>query len=83
VSADPVLHLLAGPNGAGKTTFVNRVLQPVTHLPFVNADDIAAREWPEASATHAYEASRLAAGERARLIAARSLLPSRYLFVRT
>ena len=72
MSADPVLHLLAGPNGAGKTTFASRVLQPVTHLPFVNADDIAAREWPEASAAHAYEASRLAAGERARLIAARS-----------
>ena len=72
MSADPVLHLLAGPNGAGKTTFASRVLQPVTHLPFVNADDIAAREWPEATTAHAYEASRLAARERARLIAARS-----------
>lgn len=39
----PVLHLVAGPNGAGKSTFVSRVLQPVTHLPFVNADIIAAR----------------------------------------
>lgn len=34
----PVLHLLAGPNGAGKSTFVMEVLQPVTHLPFVNAE---------------------------------------------
>lgn len=38
----PALHLLAGPNGAGKTTFVERVLKPVTHLRFVNADRIAA-----------------------------------------
>lgn len=36
----PTLHLLAGPNGAGKSTFVTRVLQPATHLPFINADVI-------------------------------------------
>ncbi|MEN2740005.1 zeta toxin family protein [Microbacterium sp. X-17] len=38
----PVLHVLAGPNGAGKSTYVARILEPVTHLPFVNADLIAA-----------------------------------------
>ncbi len=38
----PLLHLVAGPNGSGKSTYVTRLLQPVTHLPFVNADVIAA-----------------------------------------
>lgn len=65
----PILHLLAGPNGAGKSTYVARVLEPVTHLPFVNADVIAARRWPDAQAAHAYEASRAAAEERAELLA--------------
>lgn len=64
----PVLHLLAGPNGAGKSTYVARVLQPVTHLPFVNADVIAAERWPDAQPEHAYEASRAAASERERLM---------------
>lgn len=65
----PVLHVLAGPNGSGKTTYVTRILQPVTHLPFVNADVIAAERWPDAQAAHAYDASRAAAAERARLLA--------------
>jgi predicted ABC-type ATPase len=65
----PVLHLLAGPNGSGKSTFVERILEPVTHLPFVNADAIAAERWPEAQPEHAYEASRAAADERAHLLA--------------
>jgi len=47
-SGDPVLHLVAGPNGSGKTTLATRVLQPATHLPFVNADVIAAQRWPDA-----------------------------------
>jgi predicted ABC-type ATPase len=68
-SADPVLHLVAGPNGAGKTTLATRVLVPVTRLPFVNADLIAADRWPEAPADHAYDASRAAARLRSELIA--------------
>jgi predicted ABC-type ATPase len=68
----PVLHLLAGPNGAGKSTFVTEILQPITHLTFVNADMIAAERWPDAQAEHAYEASRAAADERSRLMAARA-----------
>ena len=63
------MHLLTGPNGAGKSTLVTRVLQPVTGLPFVNADLIAAREWPDAEAEHAYDASHLAAPNRDELIA--------------
>jgi predicted ABC-type ATPase len=72
VTSDPVLHLLAGPNGAGKSTFAARVLQPVTALPFVNADVIAAERWPAAAAAHAYEASRLAAELRERVMADRA-----------
>lgn len=67
----PILHLLAGPNGAGKSTFVARILEPVTRLPFINADVIAAERWPDAQASHAYEASRAAALERDRRLVAR------------
>lgn len=67
----PVLHLLAGPNGAGKTTYVDRVLRPVNPLlPFVNADLLAAERWPDSPETHAYEAARMAHGERRRLMEA-------------
>ena len=41
----------------------------MTGLPFVNADLIAAREWPDAEAEHAYDASHLAAPNRDELIA--------------
>ena len=64
----PILHLVAGPNGSGKSTFVTRLLQPVTHLPFVNADVIAEERWPDAQAEHAYEASAAAADERVQLL---------------
>ncbi len=70
-SPDPVLHLIAGPNGAGKTTLATRVIAPVTHLPFVNADVIAAERWPQAQAEHAYDASQAAAQVRQELIVAR------------
>ena len=76
----PVLHLLAGPNGAGKSTFVERVLQPVTLLPFVNADVIAAQRWPESPLEHAYEASRAAADERSRLMGEQASFISETVF---
>ena len=79
-SPDPVLHVLAGPNGAGKTTFYDEVLAPVTQLPFVNADLVAARRWPDAAAEHAYDAARLAAAERAELIAARTSFATETVF---
>jgi len=69
-SPDPVLHLIAGPNGAGKTTLATRVIAPVTHLPFINADVIAAQRWPDAQAEHAYDASQVAAEQRRELIGA-------------
>src|SRR5436190_19961974 len=65
----PVLHVLAGPNGAGKSTLAERVLVPVTHLPFVNADLLAAEHWPGEEASHAEDGQRLASEERARLLA--------------
>jgi len=60
----PVLHLLAGPNGAGKSSYARDVLLPVTHLPFINADVIAAENWPESQLEHAYEAARIAEARR-------------------
>ena len=68
----PTLHLLAGPNGSGKSTYVDRLLEPVTRLRFVNADVIAAERWPDAQSDHAYDASRAASNERAELLAART-----------
>lgn len=67
----PILHLLAGPNDSGKSTYVERILQPATRLPFVNADVIAAERWPDSQLEHAYEASRAAAAEREQLLADR------------
>lgn len=68
----PVLHVLAGPNGSGKTTFVAEVLRPVTHLRFVNADEIAAERWPGEESHHAYEAAAAAAADRDAAIADRA-----------
>lgn len=65
----PVLHLLAGPNGSGKTTFYEQVLAPATHLPFVNADRIAAERWPGEEVQHGYDAAQEAALLRERCIA--------------
>lgn len=70
-SPDPVLHLLAGPNGSGKTTLAQRVLLPATHLPFINADVIAAARWPGQELERAREASQAAAAERDKLISQR------------
>jgi predicted ABC-type ATPase len=64
------LDLVVGPNGAGKSTFVRLVLIPA--LPpgtlFVNADEITKVRWPGAETEHAYDAARIAADTRARLI---------------
>jgi predicted ABC-type ATPase len=63
------LDLVVGPNGAGKSTFVELTLAPL--LPgsaFVNADEIARQRWPDDPAPHAYQAARVAAETRAKLI---------------
>jgi predicted ABC-type ATPase len=54
------MHLLVGSNGAGKTTFFERVLGPATHLPFINADLIARRQWPGQEEAHGHDAAALA-----------------------
>ncbi len=78
--SDPVLHLIAGPNGAGKSTFFARVLGPITHLPFINADEIAAVRWPGNEVEHAYEAAALAAEEREARISDRQSFASETVF---
>src|ERR1700742_3166699 len=63
------LDLVVGPNGAGKSTFIAFTLAPV--LPasvVVNADEIARQRWPHDPASHAYDAARVAADTRAKLI---------------
>lgn len=65
------LDLVVGPNGAGKSTFIRLVVRPAwpaAHV--VDADEIAARNWPSAAATHAYHAAALAARTRTHLVAA-------------
>ncbi|OCB46353.1 ATPase [Mycobacterium malmoense] len=65
------LDLVVGPNGAGKSTFIAFTLAPL--LPrsvLVNADEIARRRWPDDPAAHAYDAARIAADTRAKLIEA-------------
>ncbi len=63
------LDLVVGSNGAGKSTFIELTLAPL--LPrsvYVNADEIAQRRWPDDPAGHSYEAARIAADTRAKLI---------------
>jgi predicted ABC-type ATPase len=63
------LDLVVGSNGAGKSTFIELTLAPLLpNSPFVNADEIAKRRWPNDPATHSYEAARIAAETRAALI---------------
>lgn len=78
--ADPVLHLIAGPNGAGKSTLYDYVLGPATHLPFVNADLVAAELWPEDPVGRAYDAALVAAERRADLIAGRTSFVTETVF---
>jgi predicted ABC-type ATPase len=63
------LDLVVGPNGAGKSTFVELTLAAL--LPgsvFVNADEIAKQRWPDDPASHSYDAARIAADTRLKLI---------------
>lgn len=63
------LDLVVGPNGAGKSTFVALTLASLLPgAPFVNADEIAKARWPEAVQARAYDAAKLAAQTRSKLI---------------
>ena len=57
---NPRLDLVVGCNGAGKSTLVDRQLQPLLGVPFVNADEIAKRKWPTDPESHSYEAAKVA-----------------------
>lgn len=60
---------MVGPNGSGKTTFVTEFLaRELPGYAYVNADEIAATRWPADPGAHAYDAARVAADTRARLI---------------
>lgn len=67
MSPQKQLWILAGGNGAGKSTFYRTQLAPLG-LPFVNADLLAKELYPEAPEAHSYEAARLAAELRGRLL---------------
>ncbi len=58
---------------AWKSLLVREVLGPVTHLSFINADEIAERRWPGRAEEHAYDASAAAATARDQAIAARQV----------
>jgi predicted ABC-type ATPase len=63
------LDLVVGCNGAGKSTFIELTLAALLPgSPVVNADEIAKHRWPGAALEHAYEAARIAADTRAKLI---------------
>ena len=63
------LDLVVGSNGAGKSTFIELTLAPLLPgSPVVNADEIAKRLWPDAAAEHSYQAARIAADTRGKLI---------------
>jgi predicted ABC-type ATPase len=63
------LDLVVGPNGAGKSTFVRLTLaRELPRSVFVNADEIARREWPDDPVGHSYDAAARASETRRRLI---------------
>lgn len=78
--ADPVLHLLVGPNGAGKSSLFDLVIGPTTHLPFVNADLIAADLHPDDPEAGSYEAAQVAAAQRHTLLASRRSFATETVF---
>lgn len=65
----PRLDLIVGPNGAGKSTLARHILsQENPGSAFVNADEIAAKLWPDSAEEHSYQAARMADGLRMRLL---------------
>jgi len=57
-----------------------RVIEPVTHLTYVNADEIAAERWPSDPSEHPREAARLADDLRAEMLEARRSFASETVF---
>jgi len=61
------LWVLAGGNGAGKSTFYRTRLEHL-ELPFINADILAKQLYPHDPEIHSYEAAKIAAEMRKKLI---------------
>jgi predicted ABC-type ATPase len=62
------IYVIVGGNGSGKSTFYYRYLAKFG-IPFLNADVLAKEKWPDNPEVHSYEAAKLIAEERIRLIA--------------
>lgn len=58
------MHLLAGPNGVGKSTLYEVRIKPMTHAPFINADEIRRAGNAAGEQIDAYHTAALAAAER-------------------
>ena len=67
----PLLIVFCGPNGAGKSTLRQLLFADMPGLPFVNADEIAKREFGPDAETRSYEAAQLAADIRQRYLDSR------------
>jgi predicted ABC-type ATPase len=67
LSTGKQLWLLAGGNGAGKSTFYRLMLEPMG-MPFVNADLLAKRLFPDDPEGRSYEAALLATEMREELL---------------
>ena len=61
------LWVLAGGNGAGKSTFYRTRLK-AQGMPFINADILAAQLYPRDAEKHSYDAAKIAAEMRKKLI---------------
>lgn len=73
----PTLHVIAGPNGAGKTTlYKNRLKERFPDVEFVNADELAQREFghPAQTMEESARGQELAEQRRRELMAARKSL---------
>lgn len=68
----PILWVFAGPNGAGKTTLFNDMLRG--HIPYVNADEIAAELEPASGAIDVIRAGRRAIERRNAMVEQRESL---------
>ncbi|RUT78183.1 zeta toxin family protein, partial [Mesorhizobium sp. M7A.T.Ca.US.000.02.2.1] len=79
----PTLHVIAGPNGAGKTTlYRNRLEKRYPDAEFVNADELALKEFghPARTAAESARGQELAENRRRELMAERKSLVTESTF---
>lgn len=83
VEYKPTLHVIAGPNGAGKTTlYRNRLEKRYPEAEFVNADEMALKEFghPARTAAESARGQELAENRRRELMAERKSLVTESTF---